>query len=93
MDFFVLISQYRNSILQCLFNTPGLADYFLQGTHKKEKNPRNKGLADAFAELLGKIKSHAGAPSHSAESTHDVKNRICKNILWIQKTHKDDSSN
>jgi len=69
---------FMNSILQCLFNTPLFFDYFLQGTHRKEKNPKNKGLADAFAELLGKVKSHAGSISHSAENTSDVKSRISR---------------
>jgi len=69
---------FMNSILQCLFNTPLLFDYFLQGSHRKEKNPKNKGLADAFAELLGKVKSHAGSISHSAENTSELKSRVSR---------------
>lgn len=52
------------------------SDYFLKGMQKREKNPKNKGLADAFASLLDKIRSHSGSPSNYGESTHKVKSAI-----------------
>jgi len=69
---------FMNSILQCLFNAPLFSDYFLRGTYKKEKNQKNKGLAEAFGALLEKIRAHAGPPSFQAESTYDVKSRIAR---------------
>lgn len=35
-----------------------------------------KGIAKAYADILGKIRAHTGAPSYSAESTFSLKRRI-----------------
>ncbi len=35
-----------------------------------------KGIAKAYADILGKIRAHSGAPSYSAESTFSLKRRI-----------------
>ncbi len=52
------------------------SDYFLKGMHKREKNPKSKGLADAFASLLERIRNHSGSPSNYGENTHKVKSAI-----------------
>ena len=67
---------FRNSILQCLFNAPLFSDYFLKGNHKKEKNPKSKGLVDAFANILEKMRNHSGPPTNSAETPHELKSKI-----------------
>jgi len=70
---------FMNSILQCLFNTPLLSDYFLNKSHLHEKNPKSRGLADAFGSLLEKVKAHTGAKNYSnAESTYDLKSKISR---------------
>jgi hypothetical protein len=59
------------------------ADYFLNGTYAKEKNPKSKGLAEAFADLLAKIRSHKGDPSSNGESTYKFKSAL-GNILFTR---------
>lgn len=68
---------YRNSILQSLFNTPELSDFFVGGKYMNQVNhKREKGIARAFADILTKIRSHVGSPSYSAESTYMLKRKI-----------------
>jgi len=71
---------FMNSILQCLLNTPLLSDYFMNKSHLREKNPKSRGLAEAFGSLLEKVKSHTGTnKSYSGgESTYDLKSHISR---------------
>lgn len=71
----------RNSILQCLFNAPLFSDHFVRGNHLKEKNSKSKGVANAFGDLVEKVKRHTGSPSSSAESTYELKGRIGR--CWL----------
>ena len=68
---------FRNSILQCLLNAPLFSDYFMAGNHKKERNPKAKGVADSFYDLLAKVRSHEGEGS-SAENPSKFKSAIGK---------------
>jgi ubiquitin C-terminal hydrolase len=68
---------FMNSILQCLFNTPKFYQYFVNGTHKKDLNPKHKDLALSFGSLLQKIHKQAGPPSsYNSESTYDLKRSL-----------------
>mmetsp|Transcript_23019 Transcript_23019/g.19983 ORF Transcript_23019/g.19983 Transcript_23019/m.19983 type:complete len:143 (+) Transcript_23019:1436-1864(+) len=64
-----------NSILQCLLNAPLFSEYFMAGNHKKERNPKAKGVADSFYDLLAKVRSHEGEGS-SAENPSKFKSAI-----------------
>lgn len=51
---------FMNSILQCLFASPGLNEYFLKSTHDDELNTKSKTkgrLAEAYASLVKSAKS------------------------------------
>ena len=50
------MSKFRNSILQCIFATPYLNDYFL-GEFSKNGAYRKSPLASAYCELIQKVKS------------------------------------
>ena len=54
-------------------------------SHLREKNPKSRGLAEAFGSLLEKVKSHTGTnKSYSGgESTYDLKSHICKDFSEI----------
>lgn len=74
---FFLILSSRNSILQSLFNAPVFSNYFLKGDYVNEINhKRSQGIAKAFANLLTKVRAHAGPPTYSSESTVMLKRRI-----------------
>ena len=64
--------------MQCLFNLKGFTDYFINGGYKKDLQPKEKDLAEQFAGLLKKIRSHKGGPSSSGESTYSLKRAIEK---------------
>ena len=69
---------YRNSTLQCLFNTPQFSDFFLDGEYTNQVNSKNeKGVAEEFARLLKRVR---GPKSYSAESTHSLKSALSNSI-------------
>ncbi len=68
----------RNAALQCLFNLPGFADYFLNDTFKKDLQSKSTDIAEEFAVLLKKIRNYRGRPSLIGESTSFLKRAIEK---------------
>lgn len=71
---------FRNSTLQCLFNTPKFSDYFIDGQYKDELNEKNdKGVAKEFASLIKKVRSPT---AYGAESTYNLKYALC-NIFTL----------
>ena len=63
---------FMNSILQCIFATPLLNEYFLKGSYDKDLNTRSptKGkLAEAYAALIERVRSS----TTSSESPTDLK--------------------
>ena len=67
----------RNSTLQCLFNVPGFASYFVGDKYKAKLSATHNDVAEQFALLLRKVRSHLGAPSpYSDVSTYGLKRAI-----------------
>ena len=52
----MLIKEYRNSIMQCIFATPYLNDFMLS-EYKKMKISRSQKLAPAYYDLIKQVKS------------------------------------
>jgi ubiquitin C-terminal hydrolase len=70
---------FMNSALQCLSNTPPLAEYFSSQSALKNLNPRSpsKGeVAVAFAELMGNMWSSSSSTSSAVERPSRLKSAV-----------------
>ena len=69
---------FMNSGLQCLFNTPSLASYFMEGLYKQHlchKSPMKGQLAKSFAETFTAVQH---AKPHSAVNPNQLKRLVGK---------------
>jgi ubiquitin carboxyl-terminal hydrolase 8 len=64
---------YMNSILQCVFGTTMLSEYFMSGRFSKEQKHRSCRLAEAYYETLKKAHS-----SGSVITPSDLKSAVAR---------------
>lgn len=65
-----------NSILQCVFATPWLNEYFLND-FKSEKKLRSTPLSESYYELINRVKSANGS---SVVTPSDLKNSVSRTV-------------
>jgi len=66
---------FMNSILQCVFATPFLNEYFLN-VYPSERQVRSTRLAQSYYELIKKVKASGGSPV----TPSDLKNSVSRTV-------------
>lgn len=73
---------FLNSVLQSVFATPLFSDCFLSGRWEQDLISRNKGVAAAFANLIGNLKTKETGTGYSryssGASTYELKSSLSK---------------